>query len=171
MDPQLDGLTKLYNRHYLQTLGASLCEQAQADDRLLGLIFADIDGMKTVDDFLGFPAGDRLIVRFAQIIQSHLHDGAVAGRIGGDEFLVIAPVKSEAELAALAEAIREEAKTVVVMSGSYDEVSSDPVTLTLGLSCLPHHGSNLKSLWIAAERASYYGKHSGKDRVCWSEAV
>ena len=85
--------------------------------------------------------------------------------------MVIAPVKSEAELAALAEAIREEVKTVVVMGGSYDEVSSDLVTLTLGLSCLPRHGSDLKSLWIAAERASYYGKHSGNDRVCWSEAV
>lgn len=166
MDPQLDGLTKLYNRHYLQTLGESLREQAGAGGSLLGFIYADVDGMKSVNDILGKPAGDRLIVRFAQVIQSHLHDDAVVGRIGGDEFLVIAPVKSEEELAALAEAIREEAKTVVVRGGSYDEVSSDPVTLTLGLSCLPHHGSDLKSLWIAAESATHHGKHSGRDRVC-----
>lgn len=149
----------------------ALCEQAQADGRLLGLIVADIDGMKTVDDFLGLLAGDRLLVKFAYIIQAHLPDGAVAGRTGGDEFLAIVPVEREEELEALAETIREEAKTVTVMGGRDDEDVSDPVTLTLGLSCFPRYGTDLKSLWIAAERATHHGKHSGKDCVCWPETV
>ncbi len=171
MDPQLDGLTKLYNRHYLQTLGEALCKQAQTDSNLLGFIYADVDGMNHVCDILGLPAGDRLLVKFAQIIRAYLNDGAVAGRTGGDEFLIIAPVKSVEELAALAEAIREEAKTVVVMGGCNDEAPFDPVTLTLGLSCYRRHGDDLKSLWIAAEEAMRWGKNLGKDRVCWPNLI
>ena len=152
---------------HLETLAAALCGQARADGSLLGFLYADVDGMRAVNDILGSPAGDRLLVKIAQIIKSHLHGGAVAGRVGGDEFLIIAPVKSEGELTALAEAIRAEAKTVVVMGGSYDEVPSAPVTLTLGLSCLPRHGSDLRTLWLAAEEASNRGKEAGRDRVIW----
>jgi len=169
MDTQIDRLTGLYNRHYLQALGGDLCEQTRTEGGLLGLMFADIDGMKYVNDMLGFTGGDRLIVKFAQVIQSHLPPGGVAGRIGGDEFLVLAPVKAEKELEALADAIRQEAKTVIVMGGRDDEVPSDPVTLTLGLSCLPHHGTDLKSLWMAAEVAAIHGKEAGRDRIVWAE--
>ncbi len=102
-------------------------------------------------------------------IQAQTPEGAVAGRVGGDEFLVLAPVKTEKELEAIAEAVREEARTITVMGGSYDEVPSDPVTLTLGLSCLPHHGTDLKSLWMAAEAAATHGKEAGRDRIVWAE--
>jgi len=169
MDPQLDELTQLCKRQYLETLGVALCGQARADGSLLGFLYADVDRMRAINDILGMPAGDRLLVKIAQVIKSHLHDGAAVGRIGGDEFLVIAPVKSEEELTALAEAIRAEAKTVVVMGGSFDEVSSDQVTLTLGLSCLPRHGSDLKPLLWAADGATGRGKRAGRDRTIWAE--
>ena len=171
MDTQFDDLTGLNNRATLQTLGEGLCEQARADGSLLGFLYTDVDGLKALTDILGFPASDRLLVKIAQVIKSHLHGGAVVGRVGGDEFLVIAPVKNEEELTALAEAIRAEAKTVVVMGGSYDEVPSAPVTLTLGLSCLPRHGTDFRTLLVAAEEASCQGKKAGRDRTVWAKTL
>lgn len=141
----------------------------RADGSLLGFLHTDVDRLKALTDILGFPASDRLLVKIAQVIKFHLRDGSAVGRVGGDEFLVIAPLKSEEELTALAEAIRVGARTVVVMGGSYDEVPSAPVTLTLGLSCLPHHGTDYCALLLAAEEASNRGKEAGRDRVVWGE--
>jgi len=169
MDSQFDGLTQLYKMQHLETLGVALCGQARTDGSLLGFLYTDVDRMKSVNDILGSQAGDRLLVKIAQVIKSHVHGGAVVGRVGGDEFLVITPLKSEEELTALAEAIRAEAKTVIVMGGSHDEVPSDPVTLTVGLSCLPRHGTDFRALLPAAEEASNGGKEAGRDRVIWGE--
>jgi|GEM_PF-7063872 len=171
MDPQLDPMTGLYYPDPSLAIGEQLLAETQASNGIMGLIYADIDGMREVNNLLGFTGGDRLIVKIAQVILAHLPGGAMAGRIKGDEFLMVVPIKSEDYLEALAEAIREEAKAVTVMGGHLDEVVSDPATLTLGLSCFPHHGTDLKSLWIAAEAAAMQGKDLGRDRVCWANSI
>ena len=168
MEPILDFLTPLYSRNYMMALGKTLCEQALTNGSLLGLVYADIDRMRSVNNILGFQAGDRLIVRFAQAILSHLREGDVAGRIGGDEFMILVPAKSEEEIEALAEAIREEVKTIIVMGGSHNEVPSETMTLGLGLSCLPRHGTDLRSLIIAANEATILAKERGGDRLVWA---
>ena len=170
MDPHLDRLTGLLNRETLRVASEELLAEAQPSGNTLGLIHIDIDGMKYTDDMYGFPAGDRLIVGIAQVVQAHTPNSAVAGRVGGDEFLMVVPTMNEAAIEALAEAIRAEAKTVIVMGGRDDEFPCEPVTLTLGLSSYPRHGEDLKTLWIAADEATHAGKHSGRDRVCWPDS-
>jgi len=171
MDTQLDWLTGLYNREALRVAGEQLLAEAQASNGLLGVIHIDIDGMKPFNDINSLPAGDRLIVRIAQVIQAHVPNGAAVGRVGGDEFLIIMPMTSEVKIETLADAIREKAKTVIVMGGAEnDSWQAEPVTLTLGLSSYPRHGEDLKTLWVAAEEATHAGKHSGRDRVCWPDS-
>ncbi len=170
MDTQFDRLTGLLNREALRAVGEELIAEARTSGGMLGFIHADIDGMKYTDDMYGFPAGDRLIVSIAQVIQARFPERAVAGRVGGDEFLIIMPTMNEGKTEALAEAMRAEAKTIIVMGGRDDEVPTEPVTLTLGLSSYPRHGEDLETLWIAAEEATHAGKHSGRDRVCWPDS-
>lgn len=171
MDTQLDWLTGFHYKDAMHIAGERLLAEAQASNSLLGIIHIDIDGMKPFNDINSLPAGDRLIVGIAKVIQAHIPNGTAVGRVGGDEFLIIMPTTSEGKTEALAEAIRVEAKTVIVMGGAKDNSwQANPVTLTIGLSCYPRHGENLKTLWVAAEDATHAGKHSGRDRVCWPDA-
>lgn len=170
MDIQFDRLTGLYNTEALRVAGEQLLAEAQASNGLLGVIHIDIDGMKPFNDINSLPAGDRLIVEIAQVIQAHIPNGAIAGRVGGDEFLMVVPTTSEVKIEALAEAIGAEAKTVIVTGGApNDSWQADPVTLTLGLSSYPRHGENLKTLWVAADIAAMHGKGAGRDRIVWAE--
>lgn len=133
----------------------------------MGVISVNIDGMKPFNDINGKPSGDSLIVELAQVVQSRLPAGAIAARYGGDEFLVAVPAATEAEVVTLAEAIRYQAKEVVVMGGSLEgeHWDADPVTVTLGLSFSPRQGRNLQALIVAADAAVQQGKQGGGDRV------
>ncbi len=85
-----DELTGLYNRRGFMTLGE---QQLRLADRLAQrfvLIFADLDGMKEVNDRYGHREGDRLLVLAAEILRRVFRSSDIVGRLGGDEFGVIA---------------------------------------------------------------------------------
>lgn len=81
-----DALTGLYNRSYFQLETAHL---AKPPHRWIGLIIADVDGLKIVNDTLGHDAGDELLLNAARIFKESLRVGEFVARIGGDEFAAI----------------------------------------------------------------------------------
>ncbi len=85
-----DGLTGLANRTLLEDrLEAALARAGQAN-LAVGLLYLDLDGFKKVNDSLGHDTGDALLVAVAAKLSAVLRSGDTAGRVGGDEFLVIA---------------------------------------------------------------------------------
>lgn len=112
-----DPLTGLLNRagfsrqleHILSDEGASL--------RPFALLFLDLDDFKVVNDTLGHPTGDRLLMAVAQHLRQTLPTGATLGRFGGDEFIILLPVTSPQEATAIADAICNGLNTPFTLQG------------------------------------------------------
>ena len=86
-----DELTGLLNRdELLDRLDESL-ETAYRHDRTVGVLFLDLDGFKAINDSMGHEAGDELLQKFASRLRRIVRRGDIAGRVGGDEFVVVAP--------------------------------------------------------------------------------
>ncbi len=86
-----DQLTGLYNRHYLEIFVSNLSK----DDYPMGLIYIDLNDLKSTNDSKGHLAGDDLIRKTAEIIKETFDEPNVTVRLGGDEFLIFMPKTSE----------------------------------------------------------------------------
>jgi diguanylate cyclase (GGDEF)-like protein len=84
-----DDLTGLYNRRGLLALAEQLVREAERSRRGFDVVFADLDGLKRINDTLGHPEGDRAIRDAAQVIRASFRDSDVVARLGGDEFAVL----------------------------------------------------------------------------------
>jgi diguanylate cyclase (GGDEF)-like protein len=84
-------LTGLFNRRHLDEQLATLVTASQRYGYDVGLLLLDVDHFKRVNDTYGHPAGDTVLCELARRIVSELRAGDVAGRWGGEEFLVILP--------------------------------------------------------------------------------
>ena len=101
-----DPLTGLHNRARLLELLERELRVARRSDISVGVLFIDLDNFKVVNDSLGHAAGDEVIATVANRIQSVLRPREVAGRFGGDEFVVlVTDVHSQRDLAKIAERV------------------------------------------------------------------
>jgi len=96
-----DQLTGLLNRRGLVLAAEQLPGH-------LGVLFCDLDGFKGVNDTLGHAAGDELLEKVARRLESVMRADSVLGRMGGDEFVVVAPGASDEDLAGLGRRIEVE---------------------------------------------------------------
>jgi diguanylate cyclase (GGDEF)-like protein len=86
----VDDLTGLYNRRGFATLGNAHLQLAQRAGRRFMLVYADVDGLKAVNDRLGHQEGDLALVRTAEVLRATFRQSDIIGRLGGDEFVVLA---------------------------------------------------------------------------------
>lgn len=117
-----DALTGLYNRNFF-------IEWQQAsgeDDFPLGVVMADIDGLKQVNDSQGHRVGDKVIVAAAGILRTCLRQEDIVIRLGGDEFLLLLPKASPAVVDHICTRIRSR---LVVRNAGTEEA---PLGLSLG---------------------------------------
>jgi diguanylate cyclase (GGDEF)-like protein len=84
-----DELTEVYNRRGFEWAASRLLRHLARERRGALLLYVDVDNLKIVNDALGHAAGDQLLVATAQALRSACGDGAIIGRIGGDEFAVL----------------------------------------------------------------------------------
>ena len=85
-----DDLTGLYNRRGLFALGEHTMRIARRRARRLGIIYIDVDSLKTINDRFGHAQGDEALRMVADIIRASIRESDVVGRIGGDEFVILA---------------------------------------------------------------------------------
>jgi diguanylate cyclase (GGDEF)-like protein len=83
-----DELTELHNRRGFSLLASQLLRSSKRSGLTAWLLFADVDGLKQVNDGLGHEAGDRLICAAARALRDTFREQDIIGRIGGDEFAV-----------------------------------------------------------------------------------
>jgi two-component system, cell cycle response regulator len=86
----VDSLTSLYNRRGFFKLARQELKTADRLDRGLLLLFLDLDNMKWINDTLGHAEGDKALIRISELLRLTFRESDILGRIGGDEFVVLA---------------------------------------------------------------------------------
>ena len=136
--------------------------------KVLCLIYYDLDHFKKVNDTLGHDAGDQVLKLITSLIQENLAEGAILGRIGGEEFLVIVPGKSLEETFKVSEKFREAcAKKVLsleVSEGQTKKTIEHTQTISVGIASRQDSMSEAKDLMDAADKKLYESKTKGRNQ-------
>jgi len=155
----VDGLTGLANRRAASDALHAEAARAQRLETPLSVVLADLDGFKDVNDVHGHAVGDEVLRVFADVLRETLRESDVAGRWGGEEFLLLLPGADEEGAAQLADRVRR-GLAVRDIPG----VPGLRVTASFGVA--EYSGeTNTEELVAAADSALYRAKRAGKDRV------
>jgi diguanylate cyclase (GGDEF)-like protein len=155
-----DSLTALWNhKSILEILDRELV-RAERDRQPVGVIMADLDHFKNINDTRGHATGDMVLRIIASSMAAVVRPYDSVGRYGGEEFLIVAPGCGLAETWELAERVRAHvAATEISASGSKVKV-----TLSLGIAS-GQAGSDPEKLLHVADAALYQAKNDGRNRV------
>ncbi|CAM5787446.1 GGDEF domain-containing protein [Castellaniella caeni] len=158
-----DTLTSLPNRRALFEQGAALLEQTHQEGGEVSLLMCDLDWFKQVNDRHGHEAGDRVLVRFAQVLLQTAREGDLCARLGGEEFVVVTANLGPLGAQDLAARIRYR------LAGQAARFPC-PLTVSVGVSCSRDVGYDLDRLLARADQALYAAKTAGRDCVrIWSQ--
>lgn len=162
-----DSLTGLLNRAAIFELLEKEIERAHRGDGLLGIVLADLDHFKEVNDQYGHPAGDAVLAAFAQRVQGFLRNYDGFGRYGGEEFLILIPGIEAAALQERVDSIREAiASSPLVVRGS----SPIRITCSFGIAMLSEADRTSGTPIERADAALYHAKGAGRNRLsCWED--
>ncbi len=152
-----DSLTGLFNRRKFYELLGQEKERATRYSRALSLIMFDIDHFKAVNDTYGHAVGDKVLKTTASVVAEHIRKTDILGRIGGEEFAVLATETTAESALALAEKIR-----CAVEMTHHDEAGK--ITVSLGVSAYDN-GFTLDEFMRRADEALYEAKNKGRNRV------
>jgi diguanylate cyclase (GGDEF)-like protein/PAS domain S-box-containing protein len=157
-----DSLTGLMNRRALMNSLTYEVDRARRYDSELSLILCDIDDFKDINDSLGHDAGDRVLQSVAATLRSVLRKSDIAGRYGGDEFMLILPVTAKQGAERLAEKL-----LAAVQSPQPSDDGREPIrmSMSIGVSSLTPEDGNIDALIKRADKAMYVSKLGGKSRV------
>ncbi|MBM7061343.1 sensor domain-containing diguanylate cyclase [Pseudomonas sp. UL073] len=154
----LDPLTQLWNRGGLEQF-FPFAQRATADaGQQLGVIFADLDHFKQVNDGHGHGAGDQVLWESARRLTAALRPDDLLVRLGGEEFVAVVAVHDATELAAIAERMRQTVAGESMLDGRVQQ------TISLG-SALATTGETQASVLERADRALYRAKQQGRNRA------
>ncbi len=158
---QTDGLTGLYNRSAWEDQLEKEFDRLQRYREECSLIIFDIDHFKKVNDNHGHPAGDEVIKKAAEITQKCIRKTDIAGRYGGEEYVILLPHTSIDCAEVLAERIRKKIEELTV---HYDDTAIN-FTVSFGVSCY-HESLKSATGWIdSADKALYESKKNGRNQV------
>jgi diguanylate cyclase (GGDEF)-like protein len=157
----VDGLTGLANRRQIEDALATEISRAARFDNPLTVVLADLDDFKALNDRNGHAAGDAVLRAFATVLEETLRDADLAGRWGGEEFLLLLPGTDNEGGMLLAERIRATLAGRAILT---PDGAAAHVTASFGLATLSA-GMAEAELVAAADAALYAAKRGGKDRV------
>ena len=157
-----DFLTNLLSRaEILASLERELV-RTQREGRAAGVIMADVDGFKQINDTLGHPAGDAVLAEVARRLKSDLRLYDVAGRYGGEEFILVLPGCDLHTTARRADEIRR----LVARGPIVTPAGSVSVTVSMGVTATRvDSDSTIESVLQSADAALYRAKKAGRNRV------
>ncbi len=157
-----DFLTDLLNRSEIISALQRELARSERESRPATVIMADIDHFKCVNDSMGHAAGDTVLKEVAQRLKSDLRPYDLAGRYGGEEFLLILPACDLQTGVRRADEIRQLVARTPITTGC----GAPTVTVSMGVtvtSC--SRGHNLACVLQAADTALYAAKNNGRNRV------
>ncbi len=160
---QIDGLTGLSNRQHLDSRLSEEIRRAGRYENPLSLIMFDIDKFKYINDTYGHLAGDKILLKTATIVNETLRDTDIAGRFGGDEFVLILVQTPLSVGMQVAERIRSKIEKTKVHVKKNQFVR---FTVSIGICQLNNKIKNSHKFIAQADKAMYRAKKEGLNRVC-----
>jgi len=156
-----DALTGMYNKRFIVNELENYCRIARRSNRVFSIIMLDIDDFKQINDRYGHLAGDEYLKRIAGLFQRILREQDIAGRIGGEEFLVILPETTIDGAMQLAGRIRKNVEEFVL---AHDE-SRVRTTISAGVCQYDLGFKDIKEFVELADQAMYKAKRAEKNKV------
>jgi diguanylate cyclase (GGDEF)-like protein len=155
-----DPLTQLLNRRELLARMSMVLAHAPRGGSQLAVLFADLDGLKEVNDTFGHAVGDELIIEVARRLSCLVRDEDLAARIGGDEFVIVLPsVTGESGARAVATKVQESIAQPLLVDGY-------PVSVGISIGiAMATAGEDPQAVLRHADSALYLAKRSGRNRV------
>ena len=150
-----DGLTGLYNKKAITEMAIKKINEEKSP---CSLIILDADKFKECNDSYGHIFGDRVLVTIASCITDAIKGKGIAGRIGGDEFLIILDLTEEDDIRNVTRNIR----TGIQWNITNVEPGS-MVTCSMGIARFPLHAKNYEELFQVADKSLYIAKYRGRN--------
>lgn len=162
-----DPLTGLFNHRGIHRRLAGAALRAQQNGAELSLVMIDLDDFKVLNDTYGHPAGDTVLKQVSDAIRAVLRHADLAGRVGGDELLVVLPNTGREGAFQLSERLR-----AALAARPYLTAAGDPVLvrLSLGVATFPEDAQSLGQLIEMADANLYASKQRGGDTTTGSSS-
>jgi diguanylate cyclase (GGDEF)-like protein len=157
---QHDLLTGLANRAMFSERLDEAARRLVRHGTTFTVLMLDLDKFKNVNDTLGHPAGDQLLVEVAQRLKSSLRDTDVVARLGGDEFAIIQENEKNQSEGAILLALR-----IIALIEQPFEIDGHQVGVgtSIGIAFAPEHGADAEGLLQKADIALYAAKTGGRN--------
>jgi diguanylate cyclase (GGDEF)-like protein/PAS domain S-box-containing protein len=157
-----DPLTGLFNRRYMEETLERELRRAIRHKRPVGVIMIDADHFRTINNSVGHSAGDAMMQALGQFFQNQIRAEDIPCRYGGDEFVLILPDSSLDDTYRRAEELRQGVKLLHVQHAGR---LLSMITISLGVACSPDNGISAEEVLLAADRAMFFAKEEGRDKV------
>lgn len=157
----IDGLTGLYNRRWMNEFFKRQIGRALTDNKPLALILADLDNFKTINDNCGHLVGDEVLFAVASVLRQQIRPADLLARYGGEEFAIILPDTSPIQAKLIAERIRTSIESTSIEFNNNLNIN---ITISLGVTNLML-GDDINNLLTRADYALYQAKANGRNRV------
>lgn len=157
-----DALTGFYNRRYLYDLYPRIWSEAMRHGKPLSLIIVDLDLFKRINDRYGHVAGDQVLLHFARVLSEGRRVSDFLFRLGGEEFLILAPGDIEG-----AQVLAEKIRSQLEREPCQESGRLIPVTASFGIAEAEASDGvgGLGKALSRADQALYSAKQSGRNRV------
>lgn len=161
-----DALTKLPNRKYLSEKLPQAISLADRNNRILALLFIDLDSFKPINDTYGHKVGDKVLQKIATRLVKLLRTSDTVCRIGGDEFVIIL------ESATSRQGVKDVAEKIIAQLNKPMLIDGHNCRLggSIGISLFPYDSRDADSMLQHGDVAMYAAKNGGKNRCEFYEA-
>ncbi|NOR58521.1 MAG: diguanylate cyclase [Sulfurimonas sp.] len=167
-----DTLTGLANRQNINDRVSQEINYTRRNQFESALLFLDLDDFKQINDSYGHDHGDEVLKAVSHRILKSIRSFDVAGRVGGDEFVILVRGIQEdskhslSDLQSLLKRVLREINKPIVVSDTTHHVG-----VSIGVAILPSDGKNVEEIMKCADHAMYEAKHLGKNRVVFHKKV
>ncbi|MFT5635708.1 MAG: diguanylate cyclase (GGDEF)-like protein/PAS domain S-box-containing protein [Cognaticolwellia sp.] len=159
-----DPLTNLYNRRFFTEQAEKEYNRAKRYSLSLTVISIDIDHFKNINDKLGHPAGDQVLIEVAKQLKTNLRQIDILARIGGEEFSILLPETSATAGMKLAERIRTEQSNLKIIGDWQGEIK---LSVSIGVSSFLVDDESFDSMFSRADKALYQAKNYSRNKVMY----
>ncbi len=161
-----DALTNLPNRTLLLDRLETTLATLKRRDEYGAIMFIDLDHFKHINDSLGHPIGDSLLINIAERLKNSLRQEDSVARLGGDEFVVLLPKLCKDRQLSQDEAHSLASKLLRVLAEEYNIAGHTLKTsVSIGIAIFPEHNLDANDILRHADLAMYSAKDSGRDAV------
>lgn len=164
----IDPLTEIYNRRAMMYGLKKEMERSERYKHHTSISILDLDFFKRYNDSNGHVVGDKLLKRFAKILQKCVRDYDLVGRYGGEEFILVFPETKLEDAVRICERIRKEVESTSFLG--MDKMPYKKVTVSIGVDSFNGlRKMGPQTLIQKADQFLYRAKEMGRNKVVWEE--